>query len=152
MDASAFAGAGLIGGLVGIVIVIVIAAVVLMLAARMVLGGFPSLGNAAVVVIVTGIANWAVTFAVTAVAAMAPALAALASILQLVLCVIVDVAIYGRLLEANGNKPSFAQGLFIWLIQLVIWVILAVVIVALAMTVFHTTIPGMPDLSQYMNQ
>ena len=54
------------------------------------------------------------------------------------------IVVHGRLLDSDGRKPSFTQGFFIWLMQVVVWIVVLLACVFLASSVFHTSIPGMP--------
>lgn len=146
MDSTGMMAGGLIGFVIGIVIVVSVFALLVMAASKIVMGKAVGFGNAAIAVIVAGIANAAVNWGLSFLPGAVPSIAVYAIYIQFAANVLVTIAVYMRLLDSDGRKPNFLQAFLIFLLEIVIAVVLIFACYFLAANVFHI---AMPDLSQY---
>ena len=145
MDPTAMAAggiAGLIGLLVGVAIGGLIGALLIMLGSRIVMGSAATFGSAFLAAIASAVAGLILGFVLGfAMAAVMPGDATVTQIVSLVAGILITPLIYSALVKTgDGRKPSYVQGLLIYLVQLAVIIAIGVVVVL----VFKVPIPGMP--------
>lgn len=138
-------GATMVGGIIGFIIGIgiggLIGALLIMLGTKIVMGSTAKFGSAFLAAIVSAVVGFIIGFVLGfAFAAVSPSMAGIAQIVSLVAGIVVTPFIYSAMVTTgDGRKPTYVQGLLVYLIQLAILIALGVALVML----FHVPIPGM---------
>jgi hypothetical protein len=141
-DAGALMAGGLIGAIIGIGIGALIGALFIMLGSKIVMGSTATFGSAFVAALVSAVVGFCLAFAAGLVlGAVAPAQAGMAQWLGMGINLLVTPAIYSAMVKTSaGAKPTYIQGLLIYLVQIVILAVLA----GIAVYALNIQIPGMP--------
>jgi hypothetical protein len=144
MDTGAMSAGGLVSLLIGLGIGALIGALLIMLGAKIVMGSSARFGSAVIAAFASLVAGVVIGFVMGLVlGAVAPAQLGMAQAISLVLGLLVTPLIYSALVRTSDDrKPTYVQGLLIYLIQ--IGVVIALCLIAVF--VFRIPIPGMPTL------